>query len=113
LTAFRKYKHFIAATLLAIYTFVAAPVQWWHHHNTGTAAGSCQAKQVVIVKATASNSDSGCQICSYKYSAYNDDAFIPFVSSILIAATKNGHYHLPVIAMRCFSLLNKGPPFIS
>jgi hypothetical protein len=113
LAAFRKYKHFIAASLLAIYMFVATPVQWWHHHNTGSAAVSHNTRQTAVAKATAANSDSGCQICSHKYSAYNDDALVPFVSSLLIPAAKNGHYHLPVIITRSFSLSNKGPPSLS
>jgi hypothetical protein len=111
LAAFRKYKHFLAAALLALYAFVATPVQWWHHHNA--ARTSRAAKQVIIAKATASNADSGCQICSHKYSAYNDDALTPFVSALIIPAAKNGYYYLPVIAHRTFSLPNKGPPALS
>jgi hypothetical protein len=109
LTAFRKYKPFIAATLLALYAFVATPVQWWHHHNT-TAANS---KQAVVAKATSSGSDSGCQICSHKYAAYYDDALIPFVSSILIPTAKNDYYRLLLIVTPSYSLLNKGPPALS
>jgi hypothetical protein len=117
LTALPKYRHFIAATLLALYAFVATPVQWWHHHHTTTetpsVAGTREAKQAIIAKATGSNAESGCQICSHKYSTYTDDALAPFVSSILIPAPKNGYYRLPVISTRSFSLLNKGPPSLS
>ena len=36
LSPIRKYKTFIAATFLAIYTFVAMPVQLWHQHHSET-----------------------------------------------------------------------------
>jgi hypothetical protein len=113
LTALPKYRHFIAATLLAIYAFVATPVQWWHHHNTTDTTSSRNAQQAIIAKATGSTTESGCQICSHQYSTYTNDALVPFVSSLLITAAKNGYYRLPVISTRSFSLYNKGPPSLS
>ena len=102
MTALPKYRHLIAATLLALYAFVATPVQWWHHHHTTTetpaAAGSREAKQAIVAKATGSTAESGCQICSHKYSTYTNDALVPFVSSLQLTTVKNGYYRLPVIS---------------
>src|SRR5688500_48864 len=102
LTATRTYKHFIAAILLVLYSFVSTPVQLWHHHNISEstpASTSDSAKHDTISKASDSNSEKGCQICSHKYSTYNDDALFPVESSLLITAAKNGYYCLPVISI--------------
>jgi hypothetical protein len=115
-TAIGTYKHFIAAILLALYAFVSTPVQLWHHHDISEstqASTSDSEKHDTISKASDSNSESSCQICSHKYSTYNDDALFPVESSLIITAAKNGHYCLPVISTPSFLLPNKGPPALS
>jgi hypothetical protein len=116
LIVIRTYKHFIAAILLALYAFVSTPVQVWHHHNISEcipAATSDIAKNETISKASGSNSESSCQVCSHKYSTYNDDALFSIESSLILTAAKNGYYCLPVISTPSFSSPNKGPPVLS
>jgi hypothetical protein len=110
--AFPTYKYYIGAILLALYVFVATPVQVWHHHNAAHAAKQNSAHDI-LTQADGNQQDANCPVCSHKYSGYNDVAIVAFELSITITPVKNGLYQLSAVAAPAFSLPNKGPPSIS
>jgi hypothetical protein len=117
LTAFPTYKYWIGAFLLALYTFVATPVQLWHHHANAHAANQISSiensQQDIFSQGNGSQQDADCPVCSHKYAAYTDVAIVSFESTIHIAGAKNGLYQLPAVTAPSFPLPNKGPPVVS
>ncbi|THU40250.1 hypothetical protein FAM09_10300 [Niastella caeni] len=116
MTAIRTYKYFIGAVLLALYTFVATPVQLWHHHKIVHAARQTNhpgSNHDLLTQGNESAQDANCSVCSHKYAAYNDHSIAAFEKTIQVTGTKNGYYQLPAVAAPSFPLPNKGPPSIS
>jgi len=105
-----QYPQWIAAVLLTVYAFIAAPVQLWHHHpaeeNTRTEQSS--GKQPVITKANISGED--CPVCSHRYAAYTDYYYTIAIAppTVYISTQPDGSTSLwQVFVLHCS---NKGPP---
>jgi hypothetical protein len=117
LIAFSTYKHWIGAVLLALYTFVATPVQLWHHHAIAHVAQQIsiteKSQQDILIQDHGAQQEANCPVCSHKYAAYTDVAIVAFESVIDIAGAKNGLYQLPAVTALSFPLPNKGPPAVS
>lgn len=117
LTKIRKYKNFIAAILLAVYAFVAAPVQFWHLHNypvtSKSQLSSVEKETTSFATPTGKSVEGNCQICSYKYSTYSDDATVIFVALLFNATAKEGFYYNPIFLSPLFNFANKGPPALA
>jgi hypothetical protein len=113
LTVTLPYKHFIAAFLLGLYTFIATPVQLWHHHKNGCGNQSIASKQAVVTTLDDALSDANCAVCSHKYSTYNDEALTPFVSSFILLPAIYNLYCPDVLPAPVFTLSNKGPPALA
>jgi len=106
----RKYRHWIAAVLLALYAFIACPVQLWHHHPGGenTRAEKKSARQFVIAKGNAPGDD--CPICSHRYSTYSDDYHRIDIAPHTVYATILSHGKTALCQAFVFHYSNKGPP---
>jgi hypothetical protein len=117
LAALRTYKYILAAFLLAVYGFIAAPVQLWHQHhyisNATQGTVSSATKSDTVSQSAHSSPEANCPVCSHKYSTYIDDAIIPFEASLIVHTAKNGVYSLPFVSACSFLLPNKGPPVLS
>jgi hypothetical protein len=114
LAALRPYKHILAAFLVAVYGFVAAPVQLWHHHMSETRPGAVSLDtKCDTVSQGSDSSEANCPVCSHKYSTYIDDALIPFAALLILLAAKNNWRPLQLVSIAAFHLPNKGPPVLS
>jgi hypothetical protein len=102
---------------LAVYTFIATPVQLWHHHayipeeSSGTV--SSDTIHDTVAPGTDASFESNCQICSHQYAAYSDDALVPFVAAFTLKASKYGCCLQQLVSAADFPLPNKGPPVLS
>jgi hypothetical protein len=115
LTAFRTYRFLSGVFLLALYAFVATPVQYWHHHKIVHAAKQNYPKSSLqdhFFQVDGSQQDTGCQVCSHKYSTYSEISIVAFEACNHIAGTAHGYYQLPTVTAPSFPLPNKGPPAI-
>lgn len=118
LTELRKYKNVIAVVLLAVYAFIATPVQWWHHHNYCTVTSVSSLQSGSAVKITASNAankiiENNCQICSHHYSIYSSDNVNSFKIFSSTCNPKDG-LNAPAIPLAPYlNSTNKGPPSLS
>jgi hypothetical protein len=113
MTVFTRYRQWSAALLLALYAFIAMPVQYWHIHPENSKAAACHpadaSKGPRISPAGALQPD-GCKICDHHYSAYYDDQC---GQPALPQAVKNFSFQFPVPALFetvRLSCPNKGPP---
>lgn len=99
---------------MALYAFVATPVQFWHHHNYAaqtTVSGSSEKKEATsLSKSTGKSVEGNCQICSHQYSTYNDGSTVIFAAPVFIANAKEGFYFRVISSVPLFNLANKGPP---
>jgi hypothetical protein len=109
-------KQWAAAFLLLLYTFIATPVQWLHHHtyhqdNKNNLTASRDKRSVVIARSTAAYADD-CKACSHKYSASIDPSFFPahFIACTYSEYTVSHKQRLSNCF--CAALTNKGPPFL-
>jgi hypothetical protein len=113
----RKYKTFITATLLAVYAFIATPVQFWHHHsyevNNVSDKSSKEKVEFNVLKSVQQSKDANCPICFHHYSVYNDVAKILFEISDLTLSSNKEYYifSIPLSARLNFS--NRGPPAVA
>jgi hypothetical protein len=113
LTNLKKYKQIIAVLLMALYAFVATPVQLWHHHNYATASssGTSDKKETASISTSSGKSvDGNCQICSHQYSTYSDYDTVVFTAPLFIATAKDGFYYSSIPSSPLFNFANKGPP---
>jgi hypothetical protein len=117
LTAQITYRHILAAFLLAVYGFIATPVQLWHHHHYISKATqetvSLDTKGDTVSQGSGLSSEANCLVCAHKYSTYVDDATFPFETSLTVPVAKNGYYSLPLVSISSLHLPNKGPPALS
>jgi len=113
LTGLRTYKVLLGAFLLALYAFIATPVQFWHHHQVAHAASQTHNSQHdILLQDDGSLPDANCPVCSHKYSSYSEIPIIAFEPCHHVAAAQYGGYQLLVVTAFSFSLPNKGPPAI-
>lgn len=102
-----SHKRILSALLLLLYTFIAAPVQLWHHHNPSSAK---QLSKLTIGKAGINAQTQECKICQHTYTDYADDAFTFNAGTSLLHAGINNvsipHYKFLLLV----SPGNKSPP---
>jgi hypothetical protein len=109
----RTYKFLLGAFLLALYTFVATPVQYWHHHKVVHAAKQTDLKsshQDLLFQNDGSQQDVNCPVCSHKYSSYSEISIVAFELCNDVTEAQPGYYQLPSVTAPSYSLPNKGPP---
>jgi hypothetical protein len=115
LKAFRPYKFLLGAFLLALYTFVATPVQYWHHHKVVHGAKQTHSKssqQHLLFQNDGSQQDANCPVCSHKYASYSEISIIAFELCNDVTAAQHGYYQLSSVTAPSFPLPNKGPPVL-
>lgn len=112
LTTIKTYKQFIAVLLMALYAFVATPVQLWHHHNyaTVTSGASDKKETASFSKSTDKSVEANCKVCSHQYSTYNDGATVIFAAPLFSDKAKQGFYYTSVPSTPLHNFSNKGPP---
>jgi hypothetical protein len=114
LTIKKRYKTYISAVLLALYAFIATPVQIWHHHAyTASSASSNSKKETSVTESTAKHFDSNCKICSHDYSVSANDAVTVCFSPITFFNTFSDFYIFNKIANPDYGQSNKGPPAVA
>lgn len=116
MTTNKKYKQFIAILLLALYAFVATPVQLWHHHNYANiaASGSSDKKETAsFSKSTGKSAEGNCKVCSHRYSTYNDGATVIFAAPLFIDKAKQAFYNTSIPSAPLHNFSNKGPPLLA
>ena len=116
LTELRKYKHLVAVVLLAVYAFIATPVQLWHHHTypaKNIAASPSFDKEKITEAGNNSTIEGNCQLCSHHYSIYSNEAVPAFEIFISFINSKDGFYALAILLAPYFNSTNKGPPAVA
>ncbi len=116
MTAIRTYKLYIAAILIALYSFIAFAELRHHHAPLGhyVVAGltaSTDQPEYAFAKGSVAKANVDCPLCALKYSAYKQDTTLSLELSVVVPIAWNGYYSLPVIASSSFSPPNKGPPY--
>jgi len=103
--------------LLALYAFIVAPVQLWHHHGDKTvkevSAFTASADDTVFSSDADSLSDTDCPVCQHQYAACDNDAAAPEIVIISTPATVNGWYAQYAFSVFALTASNKGPPTFS
>ena len=99
---------------MAVYAFIATPVQLWHHHsykvNTESVKLAKEKTESNVFKSAQQSADANCQICSHHYSVYNDVANIVFDVPTLIFPSGKEYYIYSIPSALILSCSNKGPP---
>ncbi|MBP8115332.1 MAG: hypothetical protein KAY50_08245 [Chitinophagaceae bacterium] len=113
----RKYKTFITAILLAVYAFIATPVQLWHHHNyeTNTVSGKSSKEKTSTSFSEISQQavDANCKICSHHYSTFIEAAIIKIEAPYIVSQSLEQYYVFPILSSPFLHFSNKGPPALS
>jgi hypothetical protein len=114
LIATRTYRPSIALFLLALYAFIATPVQWWHHHAAGqqqyAVDGSKSSKPGLWAGKSLSISAEDCQVCAHKYSTSLNDHHRFVQLAITIYPSFETHRPSAYRDALRFDLSNKSPP---
>jgi hypothetical protein len=101
---------------MALYLFVATPIQFWHHHNnTKSRATVAVEKQLTngISSATDNVQEGDCQICSHQFSSYNEVGNLHFAIPLFQAIAMAGFYTTPILPIAVSNFSNRGPPATS
>jgi hypothetical protein len=112
LTVLRTYKVLFGAFLLALYAFVATPVQYWHHHaiHASKQKQTQNSQHDPLLQNGGSQQDANCPVCSHKYSSYSEIEIISFEPCYSAAIALPGSFIVSTITAPSFLLPNKGPP---
>jgi len=112
----RKYRQWVAALLLALYAFIAAPVQLWHHHNHNIAASHNERIFTSIAASVFQNTntkiETNCPICHHQYSIYTDNAITAVVIHISDFLAHHKQHDFFLLHAPYLSLQNKDPPYL-
>ena len=97
---------------MALYAFVATPVQYWHHHTIHAAKQTHHqtSQHDLLLQDDGSLQDVNCPVCSHKYSTYSEIEIIAFEPCSYVALTQPGAYLLSYVTSPLLLLSNKGPP---
>jgi hypothetical protein len=109
----RTYRPILAAFFLAVYAFIATPVQLWHHHQLNVKVSRSDAQMDSVAHGASIALDTDCPLCSHKYAVYNDPVLTSYELTLQATAVKNGCYLLPQLPASPTALPNKGPPALS
>jgi hypothetical protein len=110
----KRYKTYISVLLLALYAFIATPVQLWHHHVYAASSASSNSKEETsVTKSPAKKFDTNCKICSHHYSVAANDAVTVYFPPVTFCNTVIDPYLLNKIANPVYGQSNKGPPAIA
>jgi len=117
LNGIRKYHHFLAALLLALYAFIAAPVQLWHQHNNVvlSSKNSAGVKEGTNEATTFSTSadlvvDVNCKVCSHQYAVYHSPVVIEVPVPLVQYLASLVNYPAATYLRPVYCTSNKGPP---
>ena len=111
LTVSLRYRQVVATILLMVYTFIAAPVQLWHHHSVSNGKRhAVVSKNVSLSQGTNNASEADCPICNHVYSAYNGEIFICCLVPAGEFSFEFGYYIPSFHTLSSFSLPGRGPP---
>ena len=117
LNIIRKHKTFITAVLLAVYAFIATPVQLWHHHNyktnTVSEKSSKEKQSASFSKFSQQVVDANCQICSHHYSIFIDAEIVRLEAPFIVAQSVEQYYVFSIPTSPFLHFSNKGPPALS
>jgi hypothetical protein len=105
----KTYRTIVTAILLAIYVFVACPVQVWHHHSSNSTPNTTQKKHSTLSIAN-ENGELNCGICTHKYSSFDNISFELAIQSPPIASSEHGDFIESTPIAPNLGLSNKGPP---
>ncbi|HEY8897104.1 MAG TPA: hypothetical protein VIM79_19910 [Niastella sp.] len=112
MTVLRTYKVLSGVFLLALYAFVATPVQYWHHHTIHAAIQkeTQNSRHDQLLQNNGSQQDANCLVCSHKYSSYSEISIIAFEPCAHIAEDQLDPYLVSAVTPPSFLFFNKGPP---
>ena len=107
------YRSWLAALFLALYGFVAVPVQLWHHHS----GARCQTEKTSCSPLPAYSGESetfsgSCNICDHQYSFYYTDQQVAFVFVYRVPAVVFPFHGPGLVTFSHFHSSNKGPPAV-
>lgn len=101
---------------MALYSFVATPVSFWHHHiypDTVASALSDKKETSSFSKSTSRFSEANCEICSHQYSTYNDGTFVLFAAPFFNNKVPEVFYYSSIPSAPLLAYFNKGPPALA
>lgn len=112
----RKYQSCFAACLLAVYSFIATPVSFWHHHKAATpgrhAATHKSSGKQEINNHEGQASAGHCKICDLKYPPYEGEYFYAEYKQVIVYGTVQTNLRLQPVKDYHLTLSNKGPPAV-
>lgn len=112
-----RYKTFAAALLLAVYAFVATPVQLWHNHASAAKSVSDKTsvqKQAATFSASyTGTNDVNCKTCSHNYSVFINDAVVLPAAPFKALKPGRQYYIFSIPSSPILHFTNKGPPALS
>ncbi|HEY0610912.1 MAG TPA: hypothetical protein VGD35_14680 [Chitinophaga sp.] len=107
MSALSTYRQLIAAILLALYAFIATPVEHWHHHARAVSGTDL----TVYPKAKVTNAGKEhCTICAHQYTVYEESIPFHWQSWSLLLGIITCFYWKGITLFITLSCSNKGPP---
>jgi len=101
---------------MALYLFIATPIWLWHKHDfsyNSKSSTNSETKAELSAGNSQSYIEEVCEICSHKFSAYNDNLPVCFDASQIVETEKKNSLSEDIIIVSYSHLPNKGPPVIS
>lgn len=93
--------------LLALYTFIATPVEHWHHH--ASAASGADLTTVPKGKVIHAGKEH-CRICTHQYSVYEESCLFHWQHRPLFLGMITCFYKREITLAFTLTCSNKGPP---
>lgn len=117
LNIIRKYRTFITAVLVALYAFIATPIQLWHNHNyktnTVSEKSSKEKQSASFSKFSQKVADSNCQICSHHYTTFVDVEVLRLQTPFIVSQSIQQYFVFLIPSPPILHFSNKGPPALS
>ena len=110
------YRIIAGVFFLMLYSFIALPVQFWHHHSYNNYQSFKKSKESSgkkIVIADGENSKADCKICSHQFSIYTvSDPKVPAGSRLIYPVWLSASTSL-YLAVLLSDQSNKSPPCLA
>ncbi len=115
----KKYNSLFAIAFLALYVFIATPVNYWHSHsdasNCHSLFKSTKKQKTTFSQLLEEKVEGNCQICSHQFSTYFcfDVLFIKFEITPIIIEKKQIFYFFSIPNFPFQGRCDRGPPISS
>ena len=105
-----SYKTLFAALLLALYIFVATPLQYWHQHSHSKVMLASSAEEDLLTFAELNPQTEDCSICDHYFAIHASAISGIYIACRKVLLTYSQNFSVAIVPIGHATQSTRGPP---